>query len=201
MWKTPVGQHNGHDDDSVQALDHDSTLKAPFTFLPGDLGGVLTNLAVAGGSAYVATVDLPFRFTALTQIGGINVGTPAGATPTGEVEALNLATGKVEWDTKFSQMPLGGATVSNDLVFTTLYDGELVALDRSTGEVVYEHRLPTSANSTIAIAGNTVLVPARPRNGLGCQRQPAARGLLRTVGSEQHEKVVADTGAAGFGRG
>ena len=160
MWKTPVGQHNGHDDDSLQALEHESTLTAPFTFLPGDLGGVLTNLAVAGGSVYVATVNLPFRFTALTQIGGINVGTPAGATPTGEVEALNLETGKVEWDTKFSQMPLGGATVSNDLVFTTLYDGELVALDRSSGAVIYEHRLPTSANSTIAIAGNMVLVPA-----------------------------------------
>ena len=66
MWKTPVGQHNGHDDDSVQALDHTSTLTAPFTYLPGSLGGVLANLAVAGGSAYVATVDLPFRFTALT---------------------------------------------------------------------------------------------------------------------------------------
>jgi alcohol dehydrogenase (cytochrome c) len=168
MWKTPVGQHNGHDDDSLQALDHQSTLKAPFTYLPGSLGGVLTNLAVAGGSVYVATVDLPFRFTALTQIGGINVGTPAGATPTGEVEALDLATGKVEWDTKFSQMPLGGTTVSNDLVFTTLYDGELVALDRTTGAVTYEGRLPTSANSTIAIAGNTVLVPAGgPETGSG----------------------------------
>ena len=39
MWKTPVGQHNGHDDDSLQALDHESTLTAPFTFLPGDLEG------------------------------------------------------------------------------------------------------------------------------------------------------------------
>jgi alcohol dehydrogenase (cytochrome c) len=173
MRKTPVGQHDGHDDDSLQALDHESTLTAPFTFLPGDLGGVLTNLAVAGGSAYVATVDLPFRYTALTQIGGINVGTPAGAKPTGEVEALNLATGKVEWDTKFSQMPLGGATVSNDLVFTTLYDGELVALDRNTGSVIYEHRLPTSANSTIAIAGNTVLVPAGgPETGSGGSGNP-----------------------------
>ncbi len=88
------------------------------------------------------------------------MGTPPGAKPTGEVLALNLATGKVEWVRKFSQMPLGGATVSNDLVFTTLYDGELVALNRNTGAVVYEHALPTSANSTIAIAGNAVLVPA-----------------------------------------
>ena len=117
-------------------------------------------MAVDGDSVYVATIDLPFRFTSLSQIAGANVGPPAGATPTGEVEALNLGTGKVEWDTKLSQMPLGGATVSNDLVFTTLYDGQLVALDRNSGKVVYDHQLPTSANSTIAIAGNTVLVPA-----------------------------------------
>ena len=47
----------------------------------------------------------------------------------GEVEALNLATGKVQWDTRVSQFPLGATTVSNDLVFTTLYDGLLIALD------------------------------------------------------------------------
>ena len=35
LWKTPVGEHNGHDDDSLKALDHDLTLKAPYTILPG----------------------------------------------------------------------------------------------------------------------------------------------------------------------
>jgi alcohol dehydrogenase (cytochrome c) len=76
------------------------------------------------------------------------------------VEALNLATGKVEWDTKVPQMPLGAATVSNNLVFTTLYSGVLIALNRNTGAIVFRRQLPTSANSPIAIAGNTVIVPA-----------------------------------------
>lgn len=160
IWKTPVGEHDGHNDDSLQALDHKSTLKAPFTYLPGSLGGVLTNLAVAGGSVYVTVVDLPFRYEELSQIGGADVGTPAHARPSGEMEALDLQTGKVEWDTKFSQLALGGATVSNDLVFTTLYDGVLVALKRDTGAIVYRQQLPTSSNSMIAIAGNSVLVPA-----------------------------------------
>jgi alcohol dehydrogenase (cytochrome c) len=57
-------------------------------------------------------------------------------------------------------MPLGAATVSNDLIFTTLYNGALVALNRSTGAIVYRHQLPTSANAPIAVFGNTVLVPA-----------------------------------------
>jgi outer membrane protein assembly factor BamB len=76
------------------------------------------------------------------------------------VEALNLATGKIEWDTKMPQLPLGAATVSNDLVFTTLYNGELVALNRLTGTIVYRRQLPTSTNSPIAVAGNTIIVPA-----------------------------------------
>jgi alcohol dehydrogenase (cytochrome c) len=160
LWKTPVGEHNGHDQDSVNALEGDSELTPPFTYLPGSLGGVLSNLSVDSTSVYVATVDLPFQITNLAQIPGVNVGAPPHSSPTGEVEALNLETGAVEWDTMFSQMPLGGTTISNDLVFTTLFDGVLVALNRSTGAVVYRRTLPTSANSTIAIAGNTVLVPA-----------------------------------------
>ena len=64
-------------------------------------------------------------------------------------------------------MPLGAATVSNDLVFTTLYTGVLVALNRNTGAIVYEHKLPTSANAVIAIAGNTILVPAGGPNVSG----------------------------------
>jgi glucose dehydrogenase len=155
IWKTPVGEHNGHDNDSLLALEHRSTIRAPYTFLPGALGGVLTNMAVAGDSLYLATVDSKFTFTTLQEVDGA-----PSAAPTGEVEALNLATGKVEWHTKLSQMALGATTVSNDLVFTTLYDGVLIALDRATGAIVYRHKLPAATNAPITIAGNTVLVPA-----------------------------------------
>ena len=156
LWKTPVGEHNGHDNDSVDALDHASTLKAPFTILPGSLGGVLANLAVADNSIYLETLDVPLTYTNITE----PTPTSAPGTATGEIEALNIATGKVEWDTKVSQLPLGAATVSNDLVFTTLYNGVLIALNRRTGAIVYRHALPTSTNAPIAISGDTVIVPA-----------------------------------------
>ena len=156
IWKTPVGEHNGHDDDSLQALEHKSTLRAPYTILPGSLGGVLTNLALAANSLYVVTCDLPLTYTSLNA----PAPTKAAGSATGEAEALNLATGKVEWDTKVPQLPLGAATVSNDLVFTTLYNGVLIALDRRSGKIVYRHELPASTNAPIAIAGNTVVVPA-----------------------------------------
>jgi len=156
LWRTPVGEHNGHDDDSLDALDHTSTLKAPFTILPGSLGGVLANLAVADDTIYLDTLDVPLTYTNLTE----PTPTSAPGSATGEIEALNLVTGKVEWDTKVSQLPLGAATVSNDLVFTTLYNGVLIALDRGTGAIVYRHPLPTSTNAPIAISGDTVIVPA-----------------------------------------
>jgi outer membrane protein assembly factor BamB len=156
IWKTPVGEHNGHDNDSLLALEHKITLKVPFTILPGSLGGILTDMAVAGTSVYVATIDAPFTETSMN----LPVPVKAAGPLTGEVEALNLATGKVEWDTKVPDMPLGAATVSNDLVFTTLFRGVLIALNRSTGAIVFRHQLPTSANSPVAIAGNTVIVPA-----------------------------------------
>ena len=156
LWKTPVGEHNGHDDDSLLALSHQLKIKLPYTWLPGSLGGILSNMAVAGGSVYAATIDFPITATSLNVVDGNKASGPE----TGEVEALSLATGKVEWDTKVPSMPLGAATVSNDLVFTTLYNGVLIALNRDTGAIVYQRQLPTSANAPIAVFGNTVLVPA-----------------------------------------
>ena len=158
IWKTPVGAHNGHDNDSLEALEHRSTLKAPFTSLPGPLGGVLADLAVASNSVYVETLDVPVTYTNLNLRSTTT--TKKTISTTGEVEALNLATGKVEWDTKVPQLALGAATVSNDLVITTLFNGVLIALNRKTGAIVYRRQLPTTTNSPIAIAGNTVIVPA-----------------------------------------
>ena len=107
LWKTPVGGHNGHDNDSVLALAHKLHLKVPFTIEPGELGGVLSNPAVAGDTVYVSTVDEPIVYSKLTDILGSGILHP----PTGDFEALNLATGKVEWDTRLPQMALGAATV------------------------------------------------------------------------------------------
>jgi outer membrane protein assembly factor BamB len=155
IWKTPVGEHSRSDGYSAEALDHTLKLTAPYRILPGSLGGVLTDMSMAGGSVYVATVDLPFTVPKMSYPLGIPDGNG-----TGEIVALNLATGRVEWDTKVPAMPFGATTVSNDLVVTTLYTGVLVALNRSTGAIVYRHSLPASTNAPIAIAGNAIVVPA-----------------------------------------
>ena len=162
IWKTPVGEHSVSDNYSIEAMEHKLTLKAPYLILPGGLGGLLSNPALAGNNVYVATVDLPFTVAKMSY----PLGAPDGD-GTGEIEALNVTTGKIEWDTKVPAMPLGATTVSNNLVFTTLYTGVLIALNRNTGAIVYEHKLPTSTNAPIAIAGNTILVPAGGPNLYG----------------------------------
>jgi outer membrane protein assembly factor BamB len=163
IWKTPVGTHDGHDDDSLNALDG-IKLTVPFTYLPGSLGGILTNMAVAGNTAFVTTCNLPFEFTKTKQVDGV----PVGKKVSGDVEALNLATGKVEWKTEVDSLPLGAATVSNNLVFTTLVSGRLLALNSSTGAIVFSRSLPRATNSPIAIAGNTVIIPVGgPKYGTG----------------------------------
>jgi glucose dehydrogenase len=164
IWKTPVGTHNGHDNDSTKALKGHSKLTVPYTYEPGALGGILTNMAVAGNTVYVATCNFAFRFTNTDQVNGLNVGKKIS----GDIEALNIVTGKIEWMTKVNSLPLGAATVSNNLVFTTLISGELLALNRTTGAIVLTQQLPRATNSPIAIAGNTVIIPAGgPKYGKG----------------------------------
>ena len=91
----------------------------------------------------------------------VNVPEKSGPGPDG----VAVAGGAVYGDTsttvfKVPSLPLGAATVSQDLVFTTLYTGELLALNRNTGAIVYRQQLPTSTNAPISVFGNTVLVPA-----------------------------------------
>lgn len=40
IWKTPVGEHSQSDNYPLQAMQHTLTLTAPYTILPGSLGGV-----------------------------------------------------------------------------------------------------------------------------------------------------------------
>ena len=162
IWKTPVGEHSKSDNYLLEAMEHNLTLTAPYTILPGSLGGVLSNLALAGNTVYVATVDQQFTIAKMSYPLGAQDGNG-----TGEIVALNLTTGRVEWDTKVPSYPLGAATVSNDLIFTALYTGVLIALNRTTGAIVYQRRLPTSANAPIAVAGNSILVPAGGPNVFG----------------------------------
>jgi alcohol dehydrogenase (cytochrome c) len=160
LWKTPVGVHNGTDYAGLHALEGKGAVKLPFIYEPGAYGGVLTNMALSGNTLYAATINLPFKISKSASVNGLPVGINSKHVKLmGEVDALNVTTGKVEWATTVNGMPDGATTVSNNVVFTTLLQGELVALDSVTGKIVYTTQLPRSTNAPIAIAGNTIIVP------------------------------------------
>jgi outer membrane protein assembly factor BamB len=164
VWKTKVGAHNGHDEDGERALQHDlKPPRFPVTVEPGIVGGVETNMAVADGVAYVPVANLASRWqSARTGLGNANF-----AAGTGEMVALELASGRVLWDTKLTQMPDGEATVVNDLVFTTTFDGRLIALARSTGRIVWTKKLPAFTNAPVTVVGDTLITAASYPAGKG----------------------------------
>ena len=164
VWKTKVGVHNGHDQDGNLALKHElKPAHYPDTVEPGIVGGVETNMAVADGVAYVPVANLASQWkTAKTGLGSANFAKGAG-----ELVALDLASGRVRWDTKLRQMPDGEATVVNDLVFTTTFDGHVVALARDSGKVVWTKKLPAFTNAPVTVVGNTLITAASYPGGKG----------------------------------
>jgi outer membrane protein assembly factor BamB len=163
LWETPVGVHNGHDKDNLYAMRHEWNKLpkpgTPYNVEPGEFGGVESPLATNGKLTYMAIVDWP---TNLTTQSFETLGTA-----TGELVAVNNATGEIAWDHKFPQAAYGAATVSNELVWTTTFDGKLWALNTETGEVVWSTQLAAGTNSPISINEDTVLTGAGYAQGKG----------------------------------
>lgn len=160
IWKTPVGTHNGHDDDSRKQLEGTLSLpKPPFEFLPGPYGGVETNLAVDDGKVYAAVVNMAGQVKKPADLSR-PVAQADFATGKGEIVRLDLATGRIDWSVDVDTMPLGAVTISNDLLFTTLFDGRVAAYSLDDGSEVWSARLPAGTNSPLAIAGDTLVTAA-----------------------------------------
>lgn len=167
LWKTAVGRHNGHDEDSRLQLDGTLELpETPFQILPGPYGGVETNLAVHDGKVYAAVVNLPGHFKKPADLNR-PVAEVDFAEGTGEIVRLDLATGQIDWSVEVDTMPLGSVTISNDLLFTTLFDGRVVAYSLDDGSEVWSAQLPAGTNSPVAIAGDTLVTAAGFPQGAG----------------------------------
>jgi outer membrane protein assembly factor BamB len=157
IFKVRVGKHDGHDNDSVRALHHRFHPKYPYRVYPGDLGGIETNAASDGKVAYVSTVNL---YQTRPGPSAVIAGQQPFGQATGDEVAIDLRTGKVLWSTKLPSPPFGAATISNDLVFTTTYNGRVIAFSRATGKIVWQGKLPGGSNSPLVIQGNTLIAAA-----------------------------------------
>lgn len=155
VWKVAVGKHNGHDDDGLLAMRGEtSKLKLPMLVYPGSLGGVISPMATDGKSVFVPVVNGPLEIVTQTERqepGPLN----------GELVALDLKDGSLEWKHEFpTAPPFGFTTVANDLVFATTYDGNVQAFETGSGRLAWQQTLPAGTNAGVTVAGDTLIAPA-----------------------------------------
>lgn len=152
LWKRPVGIHNGHDDIGKEAMEGKPP-KLPVTILPGSLGGVIAPMATDGSTVFVPVVNSSLTLNGQTE-------KTEGGPGTGEIVALDLATGKVKWKEELATPAFGYLTAVNDLVFATTYDGTISAFDAKSGSVVWREKLPAGTNSGVTVEGDMLIAPA-----------------------------------------
>jgi alcohol dehydrogenase (cytochrome c) len=146
LWSVPVGRHENNE----------GPLPAdPVVVYPGTLGGVETPMALAGRRLLVPWLDLATRESA-TSLKGLD----RLSNGRGGLTALDAASGKVLWQHRLPSVDFGAATVSNDVVFTSTYDGTISAFDVATGRLLWTTMARAGINSFPAIAGKLLLVGA-----------------------------------------
>jgi outer membrane protein assembly factor BamB/predicted lipoprotein with Yx(FWY)xxD motif len=158
VWTRSVGVHNGHDNDHLYAEKGEtSKLHTPEVIEPGDFGGVESQLASNGTTVFAAVNNLPVKYTGPAKA---NVKFPDFTTGTGDLVAVNEATGQVKWDAKLPSSPYGAVTLANDVVFTTTLNGTLYAFNASVGAEIWHTGLGSETNAPVAVVGDTVLTAA-----------------------------------------
>jgi outer membrane protein assembly factor BamB len=167
LWKQPVGRHNGHDDDNLKAMHGGRGLRVGMRILPGQLGGIITQMAIAGTTVYAPVNELMSTVSSNAVLD-----LPDSRAGRSEMVALDAASGRPRWQRPLPGSEFGGATVTNGLVFTTTYEGTIWALDARDGRIAWRAQLPAGANAPVAVAGDTVLA------GAGVQLEQEQRPAL-----------------------
>ena len=164
LWKLPVGVHSGPGDAGLITENATPTspipLPAKFSLEPGVFGGIESQLATNGSTVFAAVNNLavPMSEKGVTESSkAFDASIPKA---TGEMVAVNQDTGKIEWDDKLPSSPYGAATVTNNVVFTTTYNGHLYAFNATTGAILLNTPLSAGSNAPVAIAGDYVIAGA-----------------------------------------
>ena len=135
------------------------------TVCPGLLGGVETPMAYADGRVFVPVVDLCGWGSAIARQEYTDVDPSQGR---GRLLALDAETGRTLWERRLPSPAFGCATVSDDVVFTSTYDGTLYAFATDDGRELWRSRMRAKVNACPAVAGDLVLFGAGvPRPGGG----------------------------------
>jgi glucose dehydrogenase len=193
LWQRPVGGHDGHQNDGLLA-EHATAashglLPARYCLEPSIFGGILTQLASNGSTAFAAVNDLALPATPADYTGSEATVIGDIENATGEMVAVNQDTGTVDWDTLLPSSPYGAATVTNDVVFTTTVHGDLYALNATTGAILVKTPMSAGTNAPVAVDGDYVIagagaaLPPNQRNMIIAYKLGATGKLPDTVSS------------------
>lgn len=181
IWETRVGDHLN---DDLKELPEGVTKVSP-----GPLGGVETCMAYADGVVYVPVVNMVVEYTPSEFVAkSFNF-----ADAKGELVAINAADGKILWDVKLDSLNVGAATVVNDLVFTSTFNGKIYAFNAKTGEKVWEYQAPGGINGWPAVKDDMIIFP------VGMGKTPVL--LAFKIGAAAEKSVETTVPSAGSGKG
>jgi alcohol dehydrogenase (cytochrome c) len=154
VWRRVLGKHNGHDDDGLLAMRGEyASLKTPMTVYPGRYGGVFGQVSTDGETLFVPVVNGATKL--FSQLEGVDAGRA-----TGELVALDVASGRTRWVRKFPAPVYSATTTTNDVVFSASADGRIRAFDVAEGYVLWSKVVSPEVNAGLAVSGKTLLVPA-----------------------------------------
>lgn len=149
LWRTAVGVH---ENDELRML--------PSTYVrvaPGMFGGVESPLAYADGVIFATALNFPTEYNNV----GYNFASMSLDSASGEIVALDAATGATKWNVAVPSGLFGaGPTIANDVVFIGALDGLVRGYDTADGRLIWSHQLGAGMNAPFAIAGDMLLVPA-----------------------------------------
>lgn len=148
LWETQVGVHRN---------DHGPLPHELVDVCPGLYGGVETPMALAGGRLFVPVVNLCSLGSATGYEPLENVDPNDG---TGLLVALDPSDGSVAWQRRLPLPVFGCATVANDVVFTSTFDGTIHALHVEDGRTLWTGRTRAGINACPAVVGDTLVVAA-----------------------------------------
>jgi alcohol dehydrogenase (cytochrome c) len=156
VWSTDVGTHLN---------DVGPLPEKPATVCPNLLGGVETPMAYANNRLFVPVVDL-------CGIGGATTSRPVTdldlSKGRGRLVALDASNGRLLWQRRLPSPSFGCATVANDVVFTSTYDGVVYAFSTRTGKQLWHAKMPAGINSCPTVVGRLLIV------GAGVKRSPSS---------------------------
>jgi outer membrane protein assembly factor BamB len=144
------------------------------TVCPGLLGGVETPMAYADGRLFVPVVDLCGWGSATSRQQLTTVDPSRGK---GRLVALDATTGRMLWERRLPSPDFGCATVTNDLVFTSTYDGSVYAFATGDGTLVWHERMRAGVNACPTVVGDLVLFGAGIERPEGATPEIVAFGL------------------------